>query len=205
MRDSAGVLESDGVARTEARLETILPQGSDRERLRSRLRPLLGLEAEEASREENFAAWREFLEGLASTDPTVLVVEDLHWADEPMAAFMDYLAQSEAAVPLLVLASARPEVTELSGSGAGFVAAATHLALGPLSGEETGRLVVARLGAKSLPAKLQASSSRPPAATRSSPRSSCACCRTVTCWSPAAARHSSERAPRCRCPTPSGR
>jgi class 3 adenylate cyclase len=108
VKAAAGILESDGVARTEARLETVLPEGVDRDRLRARLRPLLGLAAEEASREENFSAWREFLEGLAAAGPTVLVVEDLHWADEAMLAFMDNLAQSSADVPLLVLASARP-------------------------------------------------------------------------------------------------
>jgi class 3 adenylate cyclase/S1-C subfamily serine protease len=156
VRDSAGVLESDGVARTEARLETILPEGPDRDRLRSRLRPLLGLEAEEASREENFAAWRAFLEGLAVGGPAIVVVEDLHWADEAMLAFMEYLAQSEASVPLLVLASGRPEVLELSGPGATFVATATRLHLGPLSGEQTSRLLLARLGATSLPVSLQA-------------------------------------------------
>ena len=86
----------------------------------------------------------------------MLVVEDLHWADEAMLAFMDYLAQSSAGVPLLVLATARPEVLELAGPGAGFVAAATHVPLGPLSGEETAELARARLGAKSLPTDLQA-------------------------------------------------
>ena len=156
VRSSAGVLESDGVARSEARLETILPEGPDRDRLRARLRPLLGLEAEEASREENFAAWAVFLEGLARAGPAVVVVEDLHWADEALLAFLDFLAEDSAPVPLLVLASARPEVLELSGAGAGFVAAATRLALGPLSGEETADLARARLGAKSLPANLQA-------------------------------------------------
>jgi S1-C subfamily serine protease len=160
VRASAGVLETDGVARTEARLETVLPRdddrGSDRDQLRARLRPLLGLEAEEASREENFAAWREFLEGLAASEPAVLVIEDLHWADEAMLAFVDYLAQSTAGVPLLLLATARTEVLELDGSGAGFVAAATRLALGPLSGEETAELARDCLGAKSLPTDLHA-------------------------------------------------
>ena len=156
MRDAAGVLETDGVARTEARLEAILPEGPERDRLRSRLRPLLGLEADEASREENFEAWRRFLESLASDRPVVLAVEDLHWADEAMLAFMDYLARSDSPVPLLVLASARPEVTEVVGPGAGFVAAAAHIPLGPLSGEETAELARARLGAKSLPTDLQA-------------------------------------------------
>ena len=156
VRDAAGVLESDGAARTEARLDAVLPEGSERQRLRSRLRPLLGLEAAEAPRVENFAAWRRFLENLASTHPLVLAVEDLHWADEAMLAFMDYLAQSGSSVPLLVLASARPEVTEVVGPGAGFVSAATHIPLGPLSGEETAELARARLGAKSLPTDLQA-------------------------------------------------
>ena len=156
VRAETGVLESDGVARAEARLEAVLPEGPDRDRLRARLRPLLGLEAQEATREENFAAWRQFLEGLAASDPTVLVVEDLHWADEAMLAFMDYLAGSEAPAPLLVVASARPEVLEIAGPGASFVETAAHLPLGPLSGEETAELARARLGAKSLPTDLQA-------------------------------------------------
>ena len=156
VRESAGILESDGAARAEARLESVLPDTRDRDRLRSRLRPLVGLEAEEAGREENFAAWREFLEGLAASGPTIIVVQDLHWADEALLAFMDFLAQSTARVPLLVLASARPEVTEGGGPGAGFVTAATHVALGPLSGEETSQLLLTRLGARSLPVRLQA-------------------------------------------------
>ena len=44
VRGAAGILESDGVARSEARLETVLPEGEDRDRLRARLRPLLGLD-----------------------------------------------------------------------------------------------------------------------------------------------------------------
>ncbi len=156
VRDSAGVLDSDGVARTEARLEAVLADRTDRDRLRGRLRPLLGLEAEDAGREDNFAAWRDFLAGLAAAGPAVVVVEDLHWADEGMLAFMDYLAQSSAEVPLLILATSRPELLERSGAGAGFCAAAEHIAVGPLSGDETAQLVLARLGAKSLPVKLQA-------------------------------------------------
>jgi class 3 adenylate cyclase/S1-C subfamily serine protease len=159
VRDCAGILETDGVARAEALLETVLPEGEsrrdDRDRLRARLRPLLGLASDDASREENFGAWREFLEGLAARGPTVIVVEDIHWADEGMLAFLDFLAESTATVPLLVLATGRQEVLELSGGGAAFVAAAEQVALGALSGDETAQLVLARLGATSLSVKLQ--------------------------------------------------
>ncbi len=44
------------------------------------------------SREENFAAWLRFLEEIAASDPTVLVFEDLHWADEALLAFVEHLA-----------------------------------------------------------------------------------------------------------------
>jgi class 3 adenylate cyclase/S1-C subfamily serine protease len=156
VRGYAGILESDGVARTEARLGAVLPEGPSRDPLRARLRPLLGLEAEEASRVENFAAWRAFLEMQAAQGPTVLVIEDLHWADDPMLAFLDDLAQNLGDVPLLLLATARQEVLELGGPGAGFVSVAERVALGPLSGDETGQLILTRLGAKSLPVSLQA-------------------------------------------------
>ena len=133
-----------------------MPEGHDRDRLRDRLRPLLGLEAEEASREENFAAWRAFLEAQAAQGPTVLVVEDLHWADDAMLAFLDDLAENLGDVPLLLLATGRQEVLELVGPGADFISAADHVPLGPLSGDETGQLILARLGATSLPVSLQA-------------------------------------------------
>ena len=57
---------------------------------------------------------------------------------------------------MLVLSSARPEVKERAGPGAGYVSAAATLHLGPLSGEETAELARTRLGAKSLPTDLQA-------------------------------------------------
>ena len=120
VRSSAGILESDGVARAEARLETVLPKGPERAQRRARLRPLLGLESEEASRDDNFEVWRAFLEGLAADGPAIVVVEDLHWADGAMLAFMDYIALSSAQVPLLVLATARPEVLELGGRRGGL-------------------------------------------------------------------------------------
>jgi class 3 adenylate cyclase/S1-C subfamily serine protease len=151
-----GILETDGVARVEAALEVILPEGEDKDWYRQRLRPLLGLEAGQVTREENFRAWRRFLEQIAASGPTVLVFEDLHWADSGMLAFLDYLLESTARVPLLVLGTARPEVLDLSGDGASFVQHARRLSLGPLSPVETAQLVLARLSASSLPASLQA-------------------------------------------------
>jgi DNA-binding CsgD family transcriptional regulator len=44
----------------------------------------------------------------ASRTPTLLVVDDLHWADEPSVRWLVYLARRLEGLPLLVVAAARP-------------------------------------------------------------------------------------------------
>jgi predicted ATPase len=40
----------------------------------------------------------------------VIVFEDLHWADEALLVFLEYLAEWSQGVPLLILCAARPEL-----------------------------------------------------------------------------------------------
>ncbi len=107
-----------------------------------RLAPLVGLEAaSSAERQELFTAWRRFLEALAAARPTVLVFEDLHWADEAMLSFLEYVAEWSQGVPLLLVCTARPELYERRpGWGAGQRNAHT-INLSPLSDAETAELV----------------------------------------------------------------
>ncbi len=104
-----------------------------------------GTSAPDASREENFAAWVRFFENVAADRPTVLVFEDLHWADEALLAFLEYLTTQLAAVPLMILGTARPELFERR---PGFAAGGhvNRLELGPLSPAETSQLVTGLLG-----------------------------------------------------------
>ena len=44
--------------------------------------------------------------------PLLLLLEDLHWADDPSLDFLDHLAATDADVPLLLLATARPTLRE---------------------------------------------------------------------------------------------
>jgi class 3 adenylate cyclase/tetratricopeptide (TPR) repeat protein len=141
----AGVLDTDTPAVADEKLGRVLPAGPDREWFRQRLRALLGLEAPQAEREENFVAWLRFLEDLAGNDPTVLVFEDLHWADEALLAFLEYVAINASAVPLFVIATARPELLEEHPS---LVAAprVNRISLEVPSEKETTSLVTAVLG-----------------------------------------------------------
>ncbi len=145
VRGHAGILESDDVETREAKLDGVLPQGDDREWLRQRLRALVGLDAAQAGRNESFAAWTSFLGAVAGTGPAVVVFEDLHWADDALLDFLDHLAGHAAEVPLLVVATTRPELFE-SHPAFGTDARANRLSLEPLSGAETQALVTSLLG-----------------------------------------------------------
>ena len=112
LKEHAGILDSDDVATVEAKLEEVLPEGEEKPWLRQRLRPLVGLEVASAAREESFAAWRRFLECIAESGPAVFVLEDLHWADEAMLAFVDDVVAQAPPGPLVVLATTRPELFE---------------------------------------------------------------------------------------------
>jgi class 3 adenylate cyclase/tetratricopeptide (TPR) repeat protein len=152
----AGILESDAPAAASAKLDAVLPAGDEKTWLHQRLLPLLGIEASStASREELFTAWRRFLEHVAESSPTVLVFEDVHWADESMLAFIEYLADRAEGVPLLVVGTARPELFERHPAYATALSNVNRLNLAPLSEAETGRLVSALLDTTVLPAELQ--------------------------------------------------
>ena len=89
----AGIFESDSPDVATGKLEAVLPDSDERPWLRARLLPLLGMDAGEAAAQaELFTAWRKFLEAVAEQGPMVMVVEDIHWADPPMLAFLEHLA-----------------------------------------------------------------------------------------------------------------
>jgi len=111
----------------------------------SHLRSLVGLsgEAERTGdrRGEAFAAWRRFLEALATPGPLVLVFEDLHWGDDGLLDFIDHLVEWAGGAPLLVLCTARPELLERRPGWSETRDNALTLRLSPLTDAETTVLV----------------------------------------------------------------
>ncbi len=158
----AGILDSDSPGEAERKLvETVAGlEVESPERLLQSLRPLIGVGAEVeegGDRSERFAAWRQFLEGLADERPTVLVFEDLHWADDDLLDFIDHLVDWSTDVPLLVVCTARPELLERRPGWGGGKANALTFSISPLSEEETARLLGVLLERAVLPAEVQAS------------------------------------------------
>jgi class 3 adenylate cyclase/tetratricopeptide (TPR) repeat protein len=163
VKAEAGILETDDEARAAERLAATVGQlfaeEADARWVEGHLRPLVGLGAERESSDdrtaEAFAAWRRFLEALAERRPLVLVFEDLHFADDGLLDFVDYLAEWAGEVPLLIVATARPELLERRPAWGGGKVNALTLALAPLSQEQTAGLVHALLDWPVLPAGVE--------------------------------------------------
>ena len=160
VKSHAGILENDGAEETAAKLglavEALVEDERERDWIRARLAPLVGVGEEAAAeRDESFAAWRAFLEAIAAHDPFVLVIEDLHWADPAMRAFVEHLADWAAGVPLFVLCTARPELYEREPGWGGGKRNHTAVSLSPLSERETAQLIAALLDQAVLPAETQ--------------------------------------------------
>ena len=164
VKAQTGILETDTSDNAAAKLTQAVVDLVTDEResawLMEQLRPLVGLagaaELGGDRRAEAFAAWRRFLEALAEQGPTVLVVEDLHWADDALLDFLDHLVDWAADVPLLVVATARPELLARRLSWGGGKPNTTIVSLVPLSEQDTARLVAALLDQAVLPVELQA-------------------------------------------------
>jgi class 3 adenylate cyclase/tetratricopeptide (TPR) repeat protein len=157
----AGILETDSPGQAERKLaEVVESLHGGSERLLENLRPLVGLGADTeiaADRSERFAAWRAFFEALAEQRPTVLVFEDLHWADDDLLDFVDHLVDWGSGVPLLVVCTARPELLERRPGWGGGKSNSLALSISPLSDDDTARLLAGLLERAVLPAETQAS------------------------------------------------
>ena len=152
VKAQAGIDDTDDAEVAAAKLRATLPATGDSELTLARLLPLIGIESGvSAAREESFRAWSAYFESVADTGPLVLVFEDIHWADDSLLAFIEYLAASPNSAPLLLVCTGRPELLdEHPGWGAGSVSAAT-LRLSPLTDDETAELVMALLDGVELP------------------------------------------------------
>jgi class 3 adenylate cyclase len=163
VKAQAGILETDAADQAAAKLAAmaadLLGDPAEARWVEGHLRPLVGLAGDAGPgldrQPEAFAAWRRLLEALAAQGPTVLVFEDLHWADDALLDFVEHLVEWSGDVPLLVVAAARPELLARR-PGWGARPGTDLVQVGPLSEDDTARLLAALLDTSVLPAELQA-------------------------------------------------
>jgi len=146
VKAEAGIFETDtpgtAVGKLGASLEPLLSEMDERTWVAGRLAPLVGSDQEaSADKAERFAAWHRYLAALGEQRPTVLVVEDLHWADTNLVEFLSDVTEATRGTPLLLVCTARPDFFESHSSwGAGQRNAVT-IHLEPLDPEAIAQLL----------------------------------------------------------------
>ncbi len=152
LRSWIGAEASDSGATVERRLRQAVALNAGVAALDGpALRALLDLPVEDAEwaaldparrRERIIEALRVLLLREAAAHPLILVIEDLHWVDDPSRVALDTLAASIGGARLLLLATTRPDYRP-AWIGRSY---ATELSLATLPGEEAETLLRALVG-----------------------------------------------------------
>ncbi|HLA25069.1 MAG TPA: adenylate/guanylate cyclase domain-containing protein [bacterium] len=162
LKQDAQIMEGDAAEAARGKLRAAIGQAlsTDADRVAQALGFLIGLVFPgsevagfdpKSAREEAFAAWRRYIVARAAAQPLVLVVEDVHWADEGLLDLLDYTMARLHETPALLLCLARLELLERRPQwGAGLRNAAT-INLEPLSETESRALIAALLDVDDLP------------------------------------------------------
>lgn len=146
VRSRAGISDTDDPSKSRVKLRTAVAEyvtsDDDRRWLEPRLAALLGLEAAPSGdREELYAAFRTFFQHIATLGTTVLVFEDMHWADAGMLDFVTELVERSPRHPIFVVSLARPELLDARpGFGSGH-RNSIALNLSPLSDDSMADLI----------------------------------------------------------------
>lgn len=164
VHDAAGIEETDDGERAFSRVRALVEGDLDADIIARRVAVAIGLESEPAPQEEIFWAIRKFLECLARSEPLILLIEDIHWAQPMLLDLLEYVASLAADAPVLLvcpldmLAAALldlGEVFELAGRRADAVAAVqealdAYERKGHLVGAAAARARLDTLGATSI-------------------------------------------------------
>ena len=162
VKQEYGIFDSDdvqiAVAKLDAAIEALELEGANARWVRNHVGPLAGIDTatDGSGQPEAFAGWRLFFEAMAAESPTVIVIDDLHWADDALLDFVDGLVDRVSDVPLLVVATARPELLEHRPSWAGGKTNALTVGLGPLSEAHTTALIDGLIDRSLLPVEAEA-------------------------------------------------
>ncbi len=117
VRMRAGITEGEDPSAARRKLTAsvaeFVTEGEERRWVEQALAYLLGLaEAPGGDREELYSAWRTFFERIADQGPTVMVFEDMQWADPGLIDFIESIVEWSRNRAIFVLTLSRPELLQ---------------------------------------------------------------------------------------------
>ncbi len=111
-----------------------------------------GLAADRATVQDGITrAWRLFFDALAASAPLIVMIDDIHWADDALLDLIEAIA-SRSSGAILFLCTARPELLQRRPTWSSGKSDGISVSLEPLLPEESRRLIAALLDSSLPPA-----------------------------------------------------
>jgi DNA-binding SARP family transcriptional activator/tetratricopeptide (TPR) repeat protein len=132
VRAEARIADDAAPATAKAALRALVEGAGDGDRIVDALADILGVGSATLAEGEAFWSVRRLLEEMAAEQPTVLLVEDVHWAEPTLLDLLDGLVDWLRDSPLLIVCTTRPDIYERR-EGWGGRPGATTLSLRPLA------------------------------------------------------------------------
>jgi class 3 adenylate cyclase len=146
VKQLAGVFENDEPAAVlqKLRAECVRLEVHEPDVVAGHLGIILGVESEMLAedREALFFSVRCFIEAIAGEQRTMLVFEDIHWADRGLLDLIEQLASRMHGPPILLLTLARPDLLDSRPGWGGGLPGYISMPLHPLAGEEAEALAL---------------------------------------------------------------
>ena len=152
VRQESGIFESDpqpvAYDKLQLRVNLLLPGGESAEIARH-LALLIGVSSDVNVPEPGllFFAARRFIECLGQAQPTLVVFEDIHWAQSSEVELLAYLAAYVHDTATVLVAVARPELVDVHPAWGSGLMAQTTIPLEPLAPADAAALASHVLGA----------------------------------------------------------
>jgi len=149
VRESASLNPADPPELALEKLASLVSGAPDVAR---RVASAVGLAEDEFSLDEIYWGARKFLERLASEQPLVVFVDDVHWAEDAFLDLIEYIAAAQATI--LLVCAARPELFDRR-PGWRDAPWAVSIPVEPLSSDQSARVIEDRLGEGRLPVRVR--------------------------------------------------
>jgi class 3 adenylate cyclase/tetratricopeptide (TPR) repeat protein len=152
VRAAAEIRETETVAEAGTTLRAFVEslfEGSEADQVSEHLAILLGLSSEGSpDKQVLFYTARRFVEALATARPTVLIFEDIHWAEPSLLDLIESLAARIRDVAVLLLTLARPDLLDGRPTWGGGLTGYTAVPVEPLPDAEARRLALELLATR---------------------------------------------------------
>jgi class 3 adenylate cyclase/tetratricopeptide (TPR) repeat protein len=150
IKQACGITQEDSAEESRAKIAERLPESEVRSLVCERIAGVLGLGEAESATVESFWAIRKLLEALAHPRPLVVVLDDIHWAEDTLLDLVGYLATQTLQAPILLVCLSRPDLLEQRPEWTAELTNASTFTLEPLGPADSARLIENLLGGEPL-------------------------------------------------------